>query len=380
MTGAINLGEGDIMPPTQQAPSDKRPKLERAHSAAEKENQPLQRSGSVLRRQHSEQESPNPALDRYNKTYNEDDPRYYQGELEGLMRTHPHLVPRRYPEPEPEPSPMDISQRMSSAISANKKHKRSGSAKKHQHPPQPQLQRSFSSSEEDLKSTPEYGSDERDSEKGIRDKLKLKEKERLNRQAIFDEKIKKFLAVVWVCILCRKKQELLSKTGQWMTGAINLGEGDIMPPTQQAPSDKRPKLERAHSAAEKENQPLQRSGSVLRRQHSEQESPNPALDRYNKTYNEDDPRYYQGELEGLMRTHPHLVPRRYPEPEPEPSPMDISQRMSSAITANKKHKRSGSAKKHQHPPQPQLQRSFSSSEEDLKSTPEYGSDERDSEK
>lgn len=61
---------------------------------------------------------------------------------------------------------MDISQRMSSAITANKKHKRSGSAKKHQHPPQPQLQRSFSSSEEDLKSTPEYGSDERDSEKG----------------------------------------------------------------------------------------------------------------------------------------------------------------------------------------------------------------------
>ncbi|KAI4464198.1 regulating synaptic membrane exocytosis protein [Holotrichia oblita] len=186
--------------------------------------------------------------------------------------------------------------------------------------------------------------------------------------------------VVWVCILCRKKQELLSKTGQWMTGAINLGEGDIMPPTQQAPSDKRPKLERAHSAAEKENQPLQRSGSVLRRQHSEQESPNPALDRYAKTYNEDDPRYYQGELEGLMRTHPHLVPRRYPEPEPEPSPMDISQRMCSAISANKKHKRSGSTKKHQHPPQPQLQRSFSSSEEDLKSTPEYGSDERDSEK
>ena len=44
--------------------------------------------------------------------------RYYQGELEGLMRTHPHL------------------------------------------------QRSFSSSEEDLKSTPEYGSDDRDSEKG----------------------------------------------------------------------------------------------------------------------------------------------------------------------------------------------------------------------
>lgn len=35
---------------------DKRPKLERAHSAAEKENLPLQRSSSVLRRQYSQQE------------------------------------------------------------------------------------------------------------------------------------------------------------------------------------------------------------------------------------------------------------------------------------------------------------------------------------
>lgn len=36
--------------------SDKRPKLERARSAAEKENLPLQRSGSMLRRQYSQQE------------------------------------------------------------------------------------------------------------------------------------------------------------------------------------------------------------------------------------------------------------------------------------------------------------------------------------
>lgn len=37
--------------------SDKRPKLERARSAAEKENQPLQRTGSQLRRQYSQQET-----------------------------------------------------------------------------------------------------------------------------------------------------------------------------------------------------------------------------------------------------------------------------------------------------------------------------------
>lgn len=39
-------------------PSDKRPKLERARSAAEKENNPMQRSGSQLRRQYSQQDPP----------------------------------------------------------------------------------------------------------------------------------------------------------------------------------------------------------------------------------------------------------------------------------------------------------------------------------
>lgn len=60
---------------------------------------------------------------------------------------------------------MELSQQgINSATSANKKHKRCGSTKK-QHQPPPQLQlHSYSSSEEDLKSTPEYGSD---SEKGM---------------------------------------------------------------------------------------------------------------------------------------------------------------------------------------------------------------------
>lgn len=44
--------------PDPHDPSDKRPKLERARSAAEKENLPLQRSGSQLRRQYSQQETP----------------------------------------------------------------------------------------------------------------------------------------------------------------------------------------------------------------------------------------------------------------------------------------------------------------------------------
>ncbi|XP_050353294.1 regulating synaptic membrane exocytosis protein 2 isoform X5 [Nymphalis io] len=103
--------------------------------------------------------------------------------------------------------------------------------------------------------------------------------------------------VIWVCILCRKKQELLSKTGQWIHKSAGQDsmlwrmESDLrgLPPQGDTSLDKRPKLERAHSAAEKENQPLQRSSSALRRQYSQQEA-----------------RCY-GELEGLARTHPHLV-------------------------------------------------------------------------
>lgn len=112
--------------------------------------------------------------------------------------------------------------------------------------------------------------------------------------------------MIWICIVCRKKQELLSKTGQWIFGPTT--EADL-PQIQQAPSDKRPKLERAHSAAEKENQPLQLSGNLLRRQYSEQEPRTPSCDGF-QPYNEEDRRFYEGELEGLMRTHPHLVPRR----------------------------------------------------------------------
>lgn len=43
--------------PDPHDPSDKRPKLERARSAAEKENLPLQRTGSGLRRQYSHDSS-----------------------------------------------------------------------------------------------------------------------------------------------------------------------------------------------------------------------------------------------------------------------------------------------------------------------------------
>ncbi|KAL9896993.1 rab3 interacting molecule isoform 2-T2 [Glossina fuscipes fuscipes] len=169
--------------------------------------------------------------------------------------------------------------------------------------------------------------------------------------------------VIWVCILCRKKQELLSKTGQWINkvtvhqdGFIRRiepdGSSDISQQTVadiHDNADKRPKLERTRSAAEKENLPLEHTGSVLRRQYSQQDQTTnrrmsgteASVDAMNQsqqrqrvqsitsqqqqyraqndiissnmggvdltTYAEEDLRYYQGEIDGLMRQHPHLT-------------------------------------------------------------------------
>lgn len=99
-----------------------------------------------------------------------------------------------------------------------------------------------------------------------------------------------------------------------------------------AGADKRPKLERAHSAAEKENLPLlQRSGSALRRQFSQQ-----------------DPRQ-AGELDGLMRAHPHLL---HPRQQQQIHPSSRSTRR-------------------------RAPNSPSSSDEELRSTPDCPSDEND---
>ncbi|XP_068086466.1 regulating synaptic membrane exocytosis protein 2 [Anabrus simplex] len=249
--------------------------------------------------------------------------------------------------------------------------------------------------------------------------------------------------VIWVCILCRKKQELLSKTGQWINKGMAASdaimrriEADLhqqpedVPPSLTTPIDKRPKLERAHSAAEKENLPLlQRSGSVLRRQYSQQEQPpssgrrmspsdsgvevispsqrpglgrgrDVSLDRSGQPYpqqgyREEDTGYYHRELETLMRQQQQqygyggdrggivMVPEYRTE---QPPGLDVRSGLS---TNNKKHKRSGSGKKQhqqqQNQQQPsmrhQQQPSFSSSDEELRSTPECTScEEHDSEK
>lgn len=259
---------------------------------------------------------------------------------------------------------------------------------------------------------------------------------------------------------------------------------------QQDPSDKRPKLERAQSAAEKENLPLQRSGSLLRRQYSQQEQPvttrrlsssemgsgipggggggdpmvsgpigqrrhppghpyghsQPHYHHHNQSsahpaphhhqvaggqqsqqqygfqqyqsaqqqglamnrtqssnYPDDDPSFYQvsgggdvhwltgdniqdlillpqGELDGLMRQHPHLVHPRHTQQQqqqmyggqPHQEAPHQQPRMGqyhhmdgpNAVATAKTHKRIGA------PYLPQ-QRSFSSSEEDLRSTPDF---------
>lgn len=179
-------------------PTDKRPKLERAHSAAEKENQPLlQRSSSVLRRQYSQQDQGRLApgesgMDIRTTRTREDDLRFYRGELEGLMKSQQYASGRGEYRNDSlsseQSSSMDCAPLAPPArggvttivVSGTKKHKRSGSTKKQSssggnqgsiggqrhHQPQPP-QRSFSSSDDELRSTPECTScEEHDSEKG----------------------------------------------------------------------------------------------------------------------------------------------------------------------------------------------------------------------
>nr|XP_031831005.1 regulating synaptic membrane exocytosis protein 2 isoform X2 [Nomia melanderi] len=239
--------------------------------------------------------------------------------------------------------------------------------------------------------------------------------------------------VIWVCILCRKKQELVSRTGEWMTKA-SLSTADnamlrqmqdmqvgVPPGLVDQTQDKRLKLERAHSAAEKENLPLlQRSESLLRRQYSQQEQvpvrPKSTSDRVDVSvsphartlptphgppthqtqqpprhpdaYAEDDPNLYRGEIDGLMKQQNYQRQR----------PIYPDQNTDLAMTYGQSTVEPGPPLSAVHPPQQhsvhqmqsarppqsvggvqgglQPQRSFSSSEEE-RSTPECASDEPD---
>ncbi|XP_060852112.1 regulating synaptic membrane exocytosis protein 2 isoform X12 [Rhopalosiphum padi] len=216
--------------------------------------------------------------------------------------------------------------------------------------------------------------------------------------------------VIWVCILCRKKQELLSKSGEWINHGMAAAGSDpsrrseVSSPCMM--SDKRPKLERAHSAVEKENVPLlQRSNSLLRRQYSQQEpssrkeQEHELTDEYYRTGHDD---YYRGgQLEGVShRTGTGNQSSRSSHHQPPlhqfgPAAVDCKQslmggRGGPGAVPVRKHKRPGNTmppdrlhqqqhQQHQH----QHQRiSFSSSEEEeLRSTSECTScDEHESEK
>ncbi|XP_008179191.1 regulating synaptic membrane exocytosis protein 2 isoform X11 [Acyrthosiphon pisum] len=218
--------------------------------------------------------------------------------------------------------------------------------------------------------------------------------------------------VIWVCILCRKKQELLSKSGEWINHGMAAAGGDpsrrseVSSPCMM--SDKRPKLERAHSAVEKENVPLlQRSNSLLRRQYSQQEpssrkeQEHGLTDEYYRTGHDD---YYRGgQLEGVShrtgtgnqssRSSHHQPPLHQFGPAavdckqsmmggrggPGPVPVRKHKRPGNTMPPERLHQQHQQHQQHQH----QHQRiSFSSSEEEeLRSTSECTScDEHESEK
>ncbi|XP_058801832.1 uncharacterized protein LOC131670334 isoform X2 [Phymastichus coffea] len=243
--------------------------------------------------------------------------------------------------------------------------------------------------------------------------------------------------VIWVCILCRKKQELLSKSGQWMMkSSLSGADGNMLRRMQEDmqgmslpqgllqvdPSqDKRPKLERAHSAVEKENLPLlQRSSSLLRRQYSHQEQiqgrrfstsdsgvemsvsphsrtlPTPHVAAYQAqqpprhpaAYPEDDPNLYRGELDGLMRQNsPYQQQRQRPMYQEQSLDMGMGYGHPPAPPPQMRTQLQQHLQHPQHPMAPSShslhpghahqhsqQRSFSSSEEE-RSTPECASDE-----
>lgn len=59
-----------------------------------------------------------------------------------------------------------------------------------------------------------------------------------------------YFQVIWVCILCRKKQELLTKTGSWINVHQDMHtdhefSGTLQPSTSFLNTEKRPKLERS---------------------------------------------------------------------------------------------------------------------------------------
>jgi len=154
--------------------------------------------------------------------------------------------------------------------------------------------------------------------------------------------------------LCRKKQELLSKTGQWIQTGTHLDpvmrriEADLM--AADAACDKRPKLERGLSASATEGPSrLQRSGSALRRQYS-QEAADVLVMRGQQQAPPQGRRYSAGS-DAMLYERQRLMP-----------PIPTSGRKLPPEAAKKRGKKNA------------RQHSLSSSEDELRSTPEAPDD------
>ncbi|XP_033176320.1 uncharacterized protein LOC100749525 isoform X10 [Bombus impatiens] len=190
--------------------------------------------------------------------------------------------------------------------------------------------------------------------------------------------------VIWVCILCRKKQELLSKTGQWITKAgLAAGDNAMLRRMQDMQGPGR-RLPTSDSGVDMSVSPHSRSLPTphVASPHQMQQPP-----RHPDAYAEDDPNLYRGEIDGLMKQQNYQRQRpiypdqntdlamTYGQPTVEAGPPR------SAVHPTQQH--SVHQTQSAHPPQPmggqvglQPQRSFSSSEEE-RSTPECASDEPD---
>jgi hypothetical protein len=163
---------------------------------------------------------------------------------------------------------------------------------------------------------------------------------------------------IWVCILCRKKQELLSKTGQWIQTGTHLDpvmrriEADLM--AADAACDKRPKLERGLSANAADGPlpgRLQRSGSALRRQFS-QEAADVLVMRGPSHVQQSGGRRYSAGSDAMLYERQRLMP---------PTPAGGGRKLPADAT-----KKRGKKTARQH--------SLSSSEDELRSTPEAPDD------
>ncbi|XP_043519237.1 rab-3-interacting molecule unc-10-like isoform X3 [Frieseomelitta varia] len=191
--------------------------------------------------------------------------------------------------------------------------------------------------------------------------------------------------VIWVCILCRKKQELLSKTGQWITkGGLSAGDNAMLRRMQEMQGPGR-RLPTSDSGVDMSVSPHSRSLPTPHVAPSHQTQQQPP--RHPDAYAEDDPNLYTGEIDGLMKQQNYQRQRpiypdqntdlamTYGQPTVEAGPPR------SAVHPPQQH--SVHQTQSAHPQQPvggqgglQPQRSFSSSEEE-RSTPECASDEPD---